>query len=276
MQGYVYAAQLTVAVLFEAWGDIELARRLRVEAAQLRRRFLDAYWSEEAGTIAFALDGRKRPVLTSTSNPGHCLWTGILDPGRGQLVADRLLEPSLFTGWGLRTLSRDHPAYDPHSYQRGSVWPHDTMLAAAGLWRYGRIEDSWRLMDGLLSAVSAFERAQMPELFAGLPRRPNDVPVPYEQANVPQAWAAGSIFHAVRTLLGLQPDVPNGLIYVDPALPVWCPRLTLENVHIGAARIDLDSWRNADGSAVVDVVVHGGNLEVVRGRAPWLDIPLGR
>src|SRR5205807_2010136 len=162
MQGYVYAAKLNVAVLFDAWGDQELAERLRAEAAELRRRFLDAYWVEEAGTLAFALDGRKRPLLTGTSNPGHCLWTGILDPGRAQRVADRLLAPTLFTGWGLRTLSRDHPAYDPHSYQRGSVWPHDTMLAAAGLRRYGRIEDSWRLIDGILGAATAFERAQMP------------------------------------------------------------------------------------------------------------------
>lgn len=273
MQGYVYAAKLGVAYLFEAWGDTDIARRLREEAAVLRRRFLKAYWDPHRRLLAFALDGNKRRVLTATSNPGQCLWTGILDHERAQLVADRLFHPDLFTGWGLRTLSSEHPAYDPHSYQRGSVWPHDTMLAAAGMRRYGRIEDCWRLIDGLLEAVAAFERHQMPELFAGLPRRDPDVPVPYERANVPQAWAAGSIFHAVRILLGLEPDVPAGIVYVDPALPPWCPELRLENVRIGASRLGIHAWRRRDGSSDVQVHIDGPHLDVVRGLAPWQAVP---
>jgi glycogen debranching enzyme len=272
MQGYVYAAKLAVADLFTAWDDRDLADRLRTQAAELRRRFIDAYWDEETGELAFALDGTKRPVMTPTSNSGHCLWTGILDPERAGAVADRLMHHDLFSGWGLRTLSAHHPAYDPHSYQRGSVWPHDTVLAAAGLRRYGRIAEAWALIDGILSAASAFERSQLPELFAGLGRVPPDVPVPYEHANVPQAWAAGSVFHALRVLLGLEPDVPAGYVYIDPALPPWCPQLQMDNVRIGATRLEISAWRLPDGSSDVHVEVEGGRLQVVRGRPPWLDV----
>jgi len=271
MQAYVYAAKRSVAGLFEAWGDTQLAQQLRREAEELRRRFLDVFWVD--GALAFCLDGNKRRVMTPTSNPGHCLLTGILDKQRAAAVAERLFQPDLFTGWGLRTLSSEHPAYDPHSYQCGSVWPHDTMIAAAGLRRYGRIEDAWRLIDGLLAAVSAFERNQMPELFAGLTRSDPDVPIPYEQANVPQAWAAGAIFMAVRILLGLEPDVPNGVVHIDPALPPWCPELEVENARIGARRVDIAAWRRPDGTSDAQVTVHGSGLDIIRGPAPWL-VPL--
>jgi glycogen debranching enzyme len=201
------------------------------------------------------------------------LWLGLLDEERGHRVADRLMQPDLFSGWGLRTLSSDHPAYDPYSYQRGSVWPHDTMIAAAGMRRHGRVEDAWRLVDGMLAAVTSFERVQMPELFAGLPRRRPDVPVPYQQANVPQAWAAGSIFQAVRLLLGLEPDMPSRRIYLDPVLPPWCPELKVHNVRVGNQRLAISARRNSDGSC--DVSVDGGrsDIDVVHGRPPWLALP---
>jgi glycogen debranching enzyme len=273
MQAYVYAAKRAIADLFEAWGEADRARRLRSEAAALRRRFLEHFWLPHEKTVAFAVDGNKRPVRTATSNPGHCLWLGMLDQERGDAVADRLMMPDLFTGWGLRTLSSRHPAYDPHSYQRGSVWPHDTMIAAAGMRRYGRIEDAWRLMEGLIAAVAAFPRVQMPELFAGLQRAALDAPVPCEMANVPQAWAAGSIFQAVRLLLGLEPDVPSGKVYIDPMLPPWCPELRLDNVRVGGERLTLVASRRRDASCDVDVESGGGALVIVRGRPPWLDIP---
>jgi glycogen debranching enzyme len=273
LDAYVYAAKRAVAPLFAAWGDRDRAERLESEAADLRRRYLDAFWLEDEGALGFARDGDKRLLRTATSLPGHCLWLGILDRACAERVADRLMQPDLFAGWGLRTLSNLHPAYDPHSYQRGSVWPHDTMIAAAGLARYGRIEDAWRLMDGLLAAVSAFDRAQMPELFAGLQRVDLDAPIPYERANVPQAWAAGSVFHAVRTLLGLEPDVPGGTVYVDPALPPWCPALLLENVRIGAQRFAFHAVRDRDGVCAIDVDSGAGHLDVVRGRPPRLALP---
>ena len=272
MQAYVYRAKLDVADLFEAWGDGERAQRLRRQAEELRRRFLDTYWMPGPQALAFALDGEKRQVATATSNPGHCLAMGILDRERGERVVDRLLQPDIFSGWGLRTLSTEHPAYDPHSYQRGSVWPHDTMLAAAGMRRYGRVQECWRLVDGLLAAAAAFPRQQLPELFAGLRRGARDMPVPYTRANVPQAWAAGASFHAVRILLGLEPDVPHGRVYVDPALPPWCPSLEVENVRVGTQRMRVRAERRGDGGTTVDVQWdRGAGLDVVRGRPPWME-----
>jgi len=266
MQAYVVAAKREIASLFAAWGDQLTAVRLSREAEELRLRLLDAFWMEDEGTLALALDGNKRPVRTITSNPGHCLWLGVLDTGRAERVADRLMHDDLFSGWGLRTLSSNHPAYDPHSYQRGSVWPHDTMIAAAGLRRYGRNEDAWRLVDGLLGAAASLGHFQMPELFAGLPRVRDAAAMPYEEANVPQAWSAGAVFHAAQLLLGLEPDVPNGRLHVDPALPPWCPELTLENMRVGDERLTIRACRRADGGTDLDVEgARFGGLTVTNG-----------
>jgi glycogen debranching enzyme len=270
LQAYVYGAKLRVAPLFDAWGDAERARRLPVEAGELRRRFLDAFWLRPYGEVAFALDGRKRAIRSAVSNPGHCLWMGILDPERGRLAGERLMAPDLFSGWGLRTLSEHHPAYDPHGYQRGAVWPHDTVIAAAGLRRYGLHGHAWRLLDGLLGAVTSFEGLQMPELFSGLPRAGLEVPVPHRHANVPQAWGAGAVLQGVRVLLGLEPDLPAGRLYVDPALPVWCPALALDDLRVGRHRVRLHARRERDGSSSVEVDAPPG-LEVVRGAPPWLE-----
>jgi glycogen debranching enzyme len=193
---------------------------------------------------------------------------GILDLERGRAAGKRLMQPDLFTGWGLRTLSDHHPAYDPHSYQRGSVWPHDSVIAAAGLRRYGLVEEAWAILDGLLGAVMCFEDIQMPELFAGLPREEFAVPVPYRNANVPQAWAAGSVFQMVRILLGLEPDMPAGRIYVDPALPPWCSRLQLRKLRLGPHEVRLKVHRQSDGTYEVETDAPG--LEIIRGTPPWL------
>ena len=270
MQAYVYGAKLGVAPLFEAWGAGAVGTRLRREAAELRRRFIDKFWIDPPGKLAFLLDGQKRAVETEVSNAGHCLWMGILDPERGRAAGRRLMEPDLFTGWGLRVLSDQHPSYDPHSYQRGSVWPHDSVIAAAGLRRYGMEQEAWAILDGLLSAVMCFEDIQMPELFAGLPRTDFTVPVPYRMANVPQAWAAGSVMQMVRILLGLEPDVPNGRVYLDPALPAWCSRLRVHNVRLGTRHVDVTVERKPDGRHEVDADAPG--LEVVRGVPPWLEL----
>ena len=270
LQAYVYGAKMRIAPLFEAWGDPPRASRLRSEAAELRRSFIERFWLDDEGSLAFLLDGKKRAVPTAVSNPGHCMWMGILDERRGRAAGRRLMQPDLFTGWGLRVLSDRHPSYDPHSYQRGSVWPHDSVIAAAGLRRYGLNEEAWAILDGLLGAVMCFEDIQMPELFAGLPRTEFGVPVPYRMANVPQAWAAGSVLHMVRILLGLEPDVPAGRIYLDPALPAWCSRLDLRKLRMGRHTVRLSVERRPDGQHVVDADADG--LEVVRGVPDWLGV----
>ncbi|HEY1455096.1 MAG TPA: glycogen debranching N-terminal domain-containing protein [Candidatus Dormibacteraeota bacterium] len=273
MQAYVYGAKLRMAPLFEAWGESERAARLVREARELRERFMASFWLEPAGELAFALDGSKRPLGTAVSNSGHCLWMGILDVARGRAAGQRLMRPDIFSGWGLRVLSDQHPSYDPHSYQRGSVWPHDSVIAAAGLRRYGLVEEAWSLLDGLLGAVMCFEDIQMPELFAGLPKIDFAVPVPYRMANVPQAWAAGSVLHMVRILIGLEPDLPAGRVYLDPALPPWCSHLSLSRLRLGRHEVRLAVRRNPDGSHSIDADAPG--LEIVRGSPPWLDLENG-
>jgi glycogen debranching enzyme len=268
MQAYVYGAKTHIAPLFEAWGDTTRAAQLRSEAAQLRRNFIESFWRDEE--LAFLLDGRKRAVRTVVSNAGHCLWMGILDEQRGRAAGRRLMQPALFTGWGIRTLSDHHPSYDPHSYQRGSVWPHDSVIAAAGLRRYGLIDEAMTVLDGLLAAVMCFEDIQMPELFAGLPKNEFAVPVPYRMANVPQAWAAGAVLHMVQILLGLEPDMPAHRIYLDPALPAWCPRLEMRNLRLGSHVVRLLVERQPDGRHRVEADASG--LEIVRGTPPWHQI----
>ncbi len=240
------------------------------QAAELRRKFNESFWVEDPGELAFVLDGSKKAIRTVVSNAGHCLWMGIVDQERGRAAGRRLMQPDMFTGWGLRVLSDQHPSYDPHSYQRGSVWPHDSVIAAAGLRRYGMSEDAWAILDGLLAAVMCFEDIQMPELFAGLSRGESAVPVPYRMANVPQAWAAGSVLHMVRILLGLEPDVPAGRIYLDPALPAWCSRLELRKLRLGEHEVHLKVERKPDGRHSVDADAPG--LEIVRGTPPWLEL----
>jgi glycogen debranching enzyme len=270
MQAYVYGAKLRMAPLFEAWGDSARCEQLVREGAELKKRFTETFWSDESGELAFLLDGRKRAVRTVVSNSGHCLWMGILDSERGRAAGQRLMKPDMFSGWGVRTLSDQHPSYDPHSYQRGSVWPHDSVIAAAGLRRYGLVEEAWTVLDGLLGAVMCFEDIQMPELFAGLPKREFAVPVPYRMANVPQAWAAGCVLQMVRILLGLEPDLPSGRLFVDPALPPWCPELVLDNLRIGRHEVRLSVRRKPDGGHSVESDARG--IEIVRGVPPWLQI----
>ena len=268
MQAYVYGAKTRIAPLFEAWGERQRAAQLRSEAAELRRKFIEKFWVEDE--LAFLVDGQKRAVRTVVSNSGHCLWMGILDVRRGRAAGRRLMQPDLFTGWGLRVLSDQHPSYDPHSYQRGSVWPHDSVIAAAGLRRYWLTEEAWTILDGLLAAVMCFEDTQMPELFTGLPRSEVAVPIPYRMANVPQAWAAGSVLHMVRILLGLEPDVPAGRIYLKPALPAWCSRLEIRNLRLGPHTARLRVERRMDGVHVIAADAPG--LQVVHGTPPWLKV----
>ena len=193
VQGYVYDAKLRMAWLYEARGNLERAAALRAEARLLRERFDTAFWLPQAGTYALALDGEKRPVNAIASNAAHCLWSGIATPERAAQVVARLSQPDLWSGWGLRTLSMRMTRYNPLGYHNGSVWPHDTALAAAGFLRYGHMAAAQRLLDGLLSAAAAFPEQRLPELFAGFARGSGRCPVPYPDANVPQAWAAGAV-----------------------------------------------------------------------------------
>ncbi len=237
VQGYVYAAYLARAYIAEAAGDEEALRRWRERARDLRQRFNQDFWLDDQGTYALALDGDKRPVDAVTSNPGHCLWTGIAEPERAALVADRLLAPDSFSGWGVRTLSAGMAAYNPVSYHNGSVWPHDNALVAAGLMRYGFVDHAHRVIEGQLAAAAHFER--MPELFAGFSRTEVGIPASYPASCSPQAWAAGSPLLWLRSLLRVDPCVPGGRVWVAPVLPRSIRRLSVQGIALGPHRLDV-------------------------------------
>ena len=249
LQGYVFDAWMRMAEVFDALDEPERAAGLRAKASALRAAFEEKFWCEDLGFYAFALDPEKRPVATIASNPGHCLWSGIATPDHAARVVKRFFEPDMWSGWGIRTLSAQNPAYNPFSYQRGSVWPHDNGIIALGFKRYGFAAEAARVARDISEAASYFMSYRLPELYAGIERRPGTFPVLYPQANVPQAWAAGSVFHLLQAILGIRADAPRGRLYVDPDLPRWLPEITLHGVAVGRARVDLRFWRDGDRSS---------------------------
>ncbi len=267
LQGYVYDAKRRMAEVFDELGEPERAATLRREAAELQRRFEAAYWCDDLGFYAFGLDPEKQPIKTVGSNPGHLLWSGIVPPARAEQVVRRFFEDDMWSGWGIRTLSAANPAYNPFSYQLGSVWPHDNGIIALGFKRYGYADEANRVARDIFEAASYFDGYRLPELYAGLPRRPSTFPVQYVGANIPQAWAAGSIFHLIRAVLGLRADAPRGRLYVAPTLPHWLPDLQLSGLQVGEARLGLRFWREGEASRW-EVTEQSGDVAVVE--APWM------
>jgi glycogen debranching enzyme len=269
LQGYVYDAWLRMAEVYIELGRPERAARLRDKAAALFRRFNDAFWDEETGFYAFMLDGEKRKVLSVASNPGHLLWSGIVPPDRAARIVARLMAPDMNSGWGIRTLSALHPAYNPYSYQNGSVWPHDNSLIALGFKRYGFAREVGQIARDISGAASHFLLNQLPELYSGVQRGEADFPVQFIGANVPQAWAAGAVFALLQAILGIYVDAPRGRIFVDPALPAWLPDIVLFDLRLGHRSFDVRFWR--DGEATRFEVLRGAP-EVVEHR-PFDPIP---
>ena len=257
VQGYVYAAYLARAELAELFGEPDMASSFRSAAAELKERFDRDFWIEDRGWYALALDGDKRPVDALASNVGHALWSGIVDEARAPAVAERLLSSELFTGWGIRTLASSMTRYDPLSYHNGSVWPHDTALAAAGLARYGLVEPAQRVLDGLLDLADRYD-PHLPELLSGLSRDDVPGPVDYPASSAPQAWAAAAPLLALRTLLGLEPRVPAGELRLSPILLPGMTRLAIHGLALGERRVDLEVHGDevrADGLDGLELVV---------------------
>jgi glycogen debranching enzyme len=266
LQGYVFDAWLRMAEAFDALGEPDRAGELRQRAGALQRRFEERFWCEDLGCYAFCLDPDKQPVRVVTSNAGHLLWSGIASAERAGRVVQRLLEPDMWSGWGIRTLTARNPAYNPFSYQRGSVWPHDNGLIALGFRRYGFAAEAARIARDVSAAAGHFASHRVPELYAGIARQPGGFPVQYLGANVPQAWAAGSVFHLLQAVLGLRADAPHGRLYVDPRLPPWLPDVTLHGLAIGAARVDL-RFRRVEDRSEWDATLREGHVEV--SARPW-------
>ena len=269
LQGYVFDAWMRMAEVFERLEDPERAASLRRKAADLRTRFEQQFWCEDIGSYAYALDPEKKPVRTIVSNAGHCLWSGIAEAAHAARVVRRFLEPDMWSGWGTRTLSALNPAYNPFSYQRGSVWPHDNGIIALGFARYGFFAEAARIARDISEAGSHFMSYRLPELYAGVERQSLSFPVLYPGANVPQAWAAGSVFHFVQALLGLQADAPNQRLCLHPHLPRWLADLTLRGLRVGRARLDLRFWREGEQTRWEATAVDGSIKVEEEPWSPW-------
>ncbi|WP_353713221.1 glycogen debranching N-terminal domain-containing protein [Arthrobacter sp. K5] len=264
VQAYVYVAYLSRAWLAYDAGDTALGDELTDRAARLKKQFNEQFWIPERGYYAIALDGKKRQVDACASNMGHCLLQGLIDQDKAPMVAEHLMSPEMFSGWGVRTLASDMGAYNPASYHNGSVWPHDNAIVAAGLLRYGFVEEAQRIATGMMDAAEHSE-GRLPELFCGFSREQLAVPVPYPTACSPQAWAATAPIQLVTSLMRYDPVVSAGGVWMDPALPESFGDLHISNAPLGGGRITIDI-----ANSVPSVQGLPEGMTFLRGHRPWM------
>ena len=263
VQGYQYAALLGAAAMAEALGREAEAPALRARARRLQERFETDFWLPDEAFYALALDRDGAPCRVISSNPGHLLWTRIVSDSRAQIVARRLLQDDMFTGWGVRTLSSRERQYNPMSYHNGSVWPHDTVLAAVGMRNYGLAAQFLTLATGIFEAVLQFDDMRMPELFCGFPRVSGYAPTRYPVACSPQAWASGVVFQLVGAMLGLRPDAADNQITLSrPCLPGWLTWIEVRGLRVSKSRLGVRVSQGSDGAAV-ELLAREGDAELV-------------
>ncbi len=233
VQGYVYDAYLQVAYLGDMMGEAKKAKEYRRMAKELKKRFNDVFWDSELGCYVLALDRDKNPCRIKTSNAGQCLFTGIVSKARAKKLVDTLMQPDMFTGWGIRTLSSTAARYNPMSYHNGSVWPHDSALVAYGMAKYGFVNESMKIMSGLFQACLYIDLKRLPELFCGFSYRAGEAPTSYPVACVPQAWSVAAVFLLIQACLQITIDVPAKVIsFNDPRLPQYLDRVRVTNLQV--------------------------------------------
>lgn len=259
VQGYVYAARLAAAELAAALGKTDRAAELRIQAETLKQRFEAAFWCQELGSYGIALDGNKQLCQVLSSNPGHCLYTGIASPERARQLSRTLMGHKLNSGWGILTLAYGSPRFNPISYHNGSIWPHDNALIAAGFARYGLKQSALTLLEGYADAIQGFAGARLPELFCGFGRRRDEAPVPYPSACSPQAWAAGAGLMMLQACLGLEVG-PERIVLRQPALPAAWRHFSLEGLPIKDAQAGFSLVRKGPELELADVF---GPVEVM-------------
>lgn len=270
MQAFGYAAKLHFAEVLWWLDEVEQARRLYREADELKKRFNDRFWMPDEGYVAMAIDKNDRLVKSIASDPGHCMLSGILESELAGRVVKRLMQPDMFSGWGIRTLSSAHPAYNPFAYHRGTVWPVENGGFVLGMARYGLHEEMWRLSRALFEAAALFDYDRLPEVFGGHPRdEVHPFPCLYEEADSPQAWSASLPFMIMQALLGIYPYAPLNVLFLDPRLPEWLPEITMERLHVGNARVSLKFKRDDRGNTDYSVIQLDGDLHIIRQPSPW-------
>ena len=269
-QGFVYLAKLHLSELLWWLDEKDEAKRLYHSAQELKQRFNESFWMEDAGYLAMGVDAAQRQIASIGSNAGHCLATGIADKALVQRTADRMMARDLFSGWGVRTLSADHPAFNPYSYHLGSVWPVEQATFALGFVRYGLHAHVEKLCRAQFEAAAMFDAYRLPELFSGHARdEHHPFPSHYPGANSPQAWSASGVFCLLQAMLGLYPYAPLHMLLVDPQLPSWLPEITLRGMRVGAAVVTIRFYRKAGGASDYEVLDKRGSLHILRQPSPW-------
>jgi glycogen debranching enzyme len=263
VQGYVYAAKKLASWCADQLGFAERARQLDAEAAHLAECFEDAFWCEEIGTYALALDGDKQPCKVATSNAGQVLTSGIARADRAERIAQQLMEPKFFSGWGVRTVAVDEARYNPMSYHNGSVWPHDNAMVATGLARYGDSRAATRIFQGMFDAATYMDLRRLPELFCGFPRFRGRGPTLYPVACAPQAWSSGAFFAMLQASLGIEQDpFANVIRFRNPKLPAFLESVVLRGLKAGTGSVDLSVRRHGEDKISLQIIEARGNIEV--------------
>jgi glycogen debranching enzyme len=263
VQGYAYGAWDGAAKLAFARGDERQASAWRDRAIRLQAQFAAAFWCPDLGTYALALDGQKRPCRVRTSNPGHCLFSGIASPEHAKQIADTLMTDAMFAGWGIRTVAAGEARYNPMSYHNGSIWPHDNAIAAAGLARYGFTRQAARIMTAMFHLSQRMDCHRLPELLCGFHRRGGEHPTLYPVACAPQSWAAGAIYLLLSACLGLHIDAGSRQVSLRQAvLPEGIEWIRLTNLMVAGARVDLSLIRHVNDVGVT-VLTRDGVLEIL-------------
>jgi glycogen debranching enzyme len=265
VQGYVYAAKVTVASLARALDEGEHAAALEAQAIDLQRRFEKHFWNDELRSYVLALDGRKKQCRVRTSNAGHALFCKIAQADRAAINAETLLSERMFSGWGIRTVASGEARYNPMSYHNGSIWPHDNAIVALGLSLYGFQSKVLDIFHGLDEASQNVELHRLPELFCGFHKRgDSSAPTLYPVACSPQAWAAGSVFMLLRAALGVSIRAADRVIrFSNPTLPAGLDELRIENLRVQDASVDILMRRHQEGVSV-EVTDRNGEIEVVK------------
>jgi glycogen debranching enzyme len=262
VQGYAYGAWHGAAQLAALKGDLRAVDEWSARAYRLRERFELEFWCEDLDTYALALDGRRRPCRVRTSNPGHCLFSGIVTPERAKRVCDTLMADASFNGWGVRTVAANERRYNPQSYHNGSIWPHDNAIVAAGASRYGFTSAATRILNATLELSEAVDLHRLPELICGFTRRGRE-PTLYPVACAPQAWAAGAAFLMLAASLGMQIDAPARRIsFSRGRLPESIEWIRLTDLAIGDAHVDLQIERHPHDLGVT-IIRREGDVEIV-------------
>ncbi|HVQ15579.1 MAG TPA: glycogen debranching N-terminal domain-containing protein, partial [Vicinamibacterales bacterium] len=263
-QAFYWLALQRMAEILVALGEDSRAEEFAARAQQLRERWHCAFWMPDEHFYAIALDADKQPVRSIASNPGHALGAGLVPIAHARACADRLMAADMFSGWGIRTLSCDHPSYNPLAYHLGTVWPVENATFALGFKRYGLDEHLDQLAAGLFEAVAHFRNSRLPEALGGHGRQETPIPTAYPRSNSPQAWSASAMVQLVQTLLGIYPFAPAHVVaLVRPYLPEWLPAVTVRNVRVGNATASIRFERGRDGATAFDVFDKRGPLFVV-------------